>query len=59
MKAPIITVLLFVLMLSSCKDSNTTQNNSNKDSISKKDINIEERDNSNTYSKGTLNNNHF
>jgi hypothetical protein len=59
MKAPIITVLLFLLTLSSCKDSNTTQNNSNKDSISKKDINIEERDNSNTYSKGTLNNNHF
>jgi hypothetical protein len=59
MKAPIITVLLFVLMLSSCKDSNTTQNNSNKDSISKKGINIEKRENSDTYSKDTPNNNRF
>lgn len=38
-------------MLSSCKDSNTTQNDSNKNSTSEKDINVEETDNSDTYSK--------
>lgn len=57
MRTPTLTVLLFILMLSSCRDSNTTENNSNKDSISEKEMNIEDKDDSKTYTKGTSNNN--
>ena len=57
MRTPTLTVLLFILMLSSCRDSNTTENNSNKDSISEKELNIEDKDDSNTYTKGTSSSN--
>lgn len=57
MRTPTLIVLLFILILSSCRDSNTTENNSNKDSISEKELNIEDKDDSKTYTKGTSSSN--